>query len=139
MTSTTVEKAAFVLFGLAIFSAIGIPIFNAIQEIVVIDASTHDFDNMVGKIELGLRVVEYNGSSAYSSPLEIREGTTVAVIADSWGIEVEYSGTEVHLVKSIYSRTCPITLFCEVRAGACELNIEMINGFIVIRFLKEGM
>jgi hypothetical protein len=139
MTSTTVEKAIFIIFGLAIFSAIGIPIFNAIQEIVEVDAVTRDFDSMVSKIDLGLRVVEHNGSSVYSSPVNFMADMTVVLTADSWGIKVEYTGAQVHLVKSIYSQTCPITLACDNEEGTCQLFIEKINGFIVVRFLKEGM
>lgn len=139
MPSTTVEKSIFIIFGLAIFSAIGIPIFNAIQDAVAVDAVTRDFDGMVSKIDLGLRVVEYNDSSVYSSPVNFLADMTVVPIADSWGIEVEYTGTRVHLVKSVYSRTCPITLACDNEEGACQLIIEKINGFIVVQFLKEGM
>ncbi len=138
MPSTTVEKSIFIIFGLAIFSTIGIPIFNSIQEILVIDACTRDFDSVVNKIELGFRVVEYNGSSVYSSTVDIKQGMTVGLVADSWGMEVEYSSAHVHLVKSIYSRTCPIALPCDVEDGVYELNIEKVNGFIVVQFLKEG-
>jgi hypothetical protein len=137
MPSTTVEKSIFIIFGLAIFSTIGISIFNRMQEIVAIDAVTRDFDSVVNKIELGLRVVENNGSSVYSSTVDMLEDLNIEPTADSWGIKVEYMGTNVHLVKSIYSQTCPITLTCDLEAGACRLIIEKINGFIVIQFVKE--
>ncbi len=139
MTSTTVEKSIFIIFGLTIFSTIGIPIFISIQEIVAVDAVTRDFDTVVSKIELGFRVVEYNGSSVYSSPVDLRAGMTILPLADSWGIEVEYTSSQVHLVKSIYSRMCPITLVCDNEEGTCQLVVERINGFIVVQFLKEGM
>ena len=139
MPSTTVEKSIFIIFGLAIFSTIGVSIFNRMQEIVAIDAVTRDFDSVVNKIELGLRVVENNGSSKYSSTVDMLEDLAIEPTADSWGMKVEYVGTNVHLVKCIYSRSCPITLTCDFEAGACHLIIEKINGFIVVRFLKEGM
>jgi len=136
MPSTTVEKSIFIIFGLAIFSAIGIPLFNAIQDIIIVDRNTRDFDSVVNKIELGIRIVEYNGSSVYSSTVGIRAGMSIILIADSWGVQVEYITAQVHLMKSIYSRTCPISLLCEIEEGVYELNIEMINGFIMIQFLN---
>jgi hypothetical protein len=66
-------------------------------------------------------------------------GMTIVPVADFWGVEVEYTSAQAHLVKSIYSRTCPIALTCDNEEGACQLIIEKINGFISVRFLKEGM
>lgn len=124
---------------MAIFSTIGIPIFNTVQDVITNEAYSREFDDTVTRIEMGFRIVEYNDTAVYRSTVNLLDGMAFHVDPDSWTIKVEFTGARMHLVKYIYSRTSPISLLFDNVAGECVLAIEKINGFILVRITKEGV
>jgi len=137
MASATLEKAIFIFFGLSIFATIGIPIYNMTQELIVNDSITKDFDSFVNKIDVAIHVVESNNSVSFQTKVYAIKNLTITSIDNFQGIQIEFNNSRFYLERTIYSRTLPINMECNIEEGNYLLKAEVNYGFIFVYFLKE--
>jgi hypothetical protein len=135
MTATTVEKGFFIIFGLAVFTAVGLPIYSEIQDTFIYETKTREFDTIVKKVELGIHVVEYNGSARYSSKISWLEKMQIKVIENCWGLRFEYNDSRLHLLQDVFSTYSPIFLEWDNQEMQGELLVERSNECVLVQFL----
>ncbi|MFX0101011.1 MAG: hypothetical protein ACFFCS_15655 [Candidatus Hodarchaeota archaeon] len=136
MVSTTVEKVLFIAFGLIIFSIVGLPLYNIIQDLVVKDTESRNFEYIVNQIDYSIHKIEDDNTFIFEGNLILPEGFSIELFENSYTIKVKVDGSGVQLEEIIYSRAYPILLFYAGDVGEMKLQMACFNGKIEINLTK---
>ncbi|HME54657.1 MAG TPA: hypothetical protein VKM55_20775 [Candidatus Lokiarchaeia archaeon] len=137
MTSTTIEKAVFIVIGLSIFTIVGVPIYNGVKEIMNDELIEKNFDSLVNQIDFGLNIVENNNTYVFTANVTLFKNVQINVIDGGWALKIEYNDTDLYYQKTLNARAFPIILSCSEEEGMFLLTVKVLNGYLFVQFLKE--
>ena len=136
MVSTTVEKVLFIAFGLIIFSIVGLPLYNIIQDLVSKDTESRNFEYIVNQIDYSIHKIEDDNTFIFEGNIILPEGFSIELFENSYTIKVKVDGSGVQLEEIIYSRAYPLLLFYAGDFGEMKLRMACLNGKIEINLTK---
>lgn len=128
------EKSIFIVLGLAIFTVVGVPLINLMQESIATTGATTRFDTLVNTMESGIRIVEGNQSINYSAQVVLPENISIHVAPNAWSLDVVYNSSGVSLEKTIFSYKFPFDVNYSGDTGTMFLIIEVQASIMLIIF-----
>ena len=134
MAATTLEKSIFIALGLTIFTVVGLPLINLMQETLTSTGTTSQFDTLVNTVESGIRIVEGNESINYSVQVTLPENSSIHVAPDGWSLDIACNCSGVFLEKTLFSYKFPFEVNYNGDAGAMSLIIEVQASIMLIIF-----
>ena len=137
MVSQTVEKAIFIVFGLSVFVAIGIPTFANVFTFMKEDRANSELDHLRDIMQEGINLVEQDDGLEYWTDFSISCKANVLLVNESHVIKIraEISGAMVE--KQVISRTYNLTVNKNVVEGSFSLVIYLEGEQIHVNFYNK--
>jgi hypothetical protein len=136
MVSTTVEKVLFIAFGLIIFSIVGLPLYNIIQDLVDKDTESRNFEYIVNQIDYNIHKIEDDNTFVYEGYLVCPEGFSMELFENSYTIKVKVDHSDLQLEEIIYSGAYAIHLVYAGDVGDMVLRMACFGGKIEINLSR---